>query len=83
MVAFWRMMFVGSLALLAVYVVRGRRRGDGPSRILADSLLIGIPLSISLDHSISSSETLGSVALVGTVLVFLGAIWKLVRSKRR
>ena len=78
-------MFVGSLALAVFHIVRGRRRGDDLRTMVADSrlLMLGIPLSISLDQSLSSSGHMGSVAVVGTFLVVVSMLWFRLRSKGR
>jgi hypothetical protein len=66
-VTFWMMVFVGSLALAVVHVVRGRRMGHDARTIVADSrlLMLGLPLSVSLDHILSRSGHMGSVAVAG------------------
>jgi hypothetical protein len=40
----YKTLFILCLVLGVVYVVRGRRRGDGPRKILDDSLPVASPL---------------------------------------
>jgi hypothetical protein len=77
MLVIWVTVFVGSLALAVVHIVRGRRRGDDVRTIVADSrlLMLGLPLSISLDHTLSRSEHMGNVAVAGSLLTFLSMLW--------
>ena len=76
----YKTFFVASLALGVVYAVRGRRRGDGPRKILNDSLPVGIPLFIALPHVVPHSKGAG---FVGLLLITLGMAWNIFRSTRR
>jgi hypothetical protein len=72
--------FIISLALGVVYVVRGRRRGDGPQKILDDSLPVGVSLFFSLAHLGARAHAVG---FAGLILVVLRMGWNIVRSTRR
>ena len=79
------MMFVGMLALAVVHIARGRRRGDDMRAIVADSrlLMLGLPLSISLDQTLSRSGHMGQVAVVGSLLTVLSMLWFRLHQKGR
>jgi hypothetical protein len=74
---FWRTLLGVSVVLLVAYVVRGRRRGDRPIKILRDSLPIGTPLLLSLAEVV---PRLRDIAFVAMWLVVVAMFWNLIRS---
>jgi hypothetical protein len=76
------LMFIVSIVGVPALVLDGRRNGYGARKIAARLLLLGLPLSMSLDHMISGSEHFGIIAVIGSLLAVFGQVWFVIQSKR-